>query len=81
MEDKKKCIGKEHFIELNAFLKINLLASTGGQAKIIIRAGEVKVNGIPETRNRRKLHAGDIVEYSGKIFQVGEEVCKMTIQE
>lgn len=67
------------FIELNAFLKINLLASTGGQAKNVIRSGDVLVNGVPETRNRRKLYAGDVVEYSGKKLVVAEEVCRMSV--
>jgi len=67
------------FIELNAFLKINLLASTGGQAKNVIRSGDVLVNGVPETGYRRKLYAGDVVEYSGKKLVVAEEVCRMSV--
>jgi ribosome-associated protein len=69
----------DKFIELNAFLKINLLASTGGQAKNVIRSGEVLVNGVSEKRNRKKLHEGDIVEYSEKKFTVTKEVCKMSL--
>ena len=64
------------YIELNAFLRINGIAGTGGKAKLIIRAGSVKVNGEIETRNKRKLHAGDVVEYLGKKYEVKEEILR-----
>ena len=60
-------------IELNNFLKVVGIINTGGRAKIIIRSGSVKVNGGIETRNKRKLHAGDIVECDGKNFAVEEK--------
>jgi len=66
----------DKIIELNTFLKLQNLASTGGQAKILIRAGEIKVNGEVETRNRRKLHAGDKIKYQGKVYVVEEEVVR-----
>ena len=63
-------------IELNAFLKISGVGETGGMIKIIIRSGSVKVNGETETRNKRKLHAGDVVEYIGRKYEVKEENIK-----
>ena len=63
-------------IELNVFLGKIGMAATGGQAKKIIRSGEVKVNGELETRNKRKLHAGDAVEYLGKKYIVKEELLR-----
>ncbi|MBI2662704.1 RNA-binding S4 domain-containing protein [Candidatus Woesearchaeota archaeon] len=57
--------GKE-YIELNAFIKKINLATTGGQAKNVIRSGEIKLNGVIETRNRKKLYHDDVVEYAGK---------------
>ena len=60
------------YVELNNFLKIVGIANTGGTAKKIIRAEAVKVNGEIETRNKRKLHAGDVVEYLGKSYEVEE---------
>ena len=57
-------------IELNVFIKINGLAPTGGQAKILIRSGVVLLNGTPETRNKKKLHNGDVVEADGKKYVV-----------
>ena len=61
------------YVELNNFLKIVGIANTGGTAKKIIRAEAVKVNGEIETRNKRKLHAGDAVEYLGKKYGVEEK--------
>jgi ribosome-associated protein len=57
-------------IELNVFLNKIGIAATGGKAKQIIRSGEIKVNGEIETRNKKKLHEGDIVEYFGKMHTV-----------
>ena len=58
------------YIPLNAFIKIKFLISSGGQAKLVIRSGAVKVNGEVETRNKKKLHEGDVVEYKGNTFTV-----------
>jgi len=64
------------YIELNTFLRIIGIEGTGGKIKLIIRSGIVKVNGESETRNKRKLHAGDIVEYIGKKHIVKEEMIR-----
>jgi ribosome-associated protein len=54
---------KSEFIELDNLLKVLELAASGAEAKQIILAGEVKVNGEIETRIRRKLRTGDLVEF------------------
>ena len=64
------------YIELNAFLRVNGISGTGGSVKLIIREGSVKVNGEIETKNKRKLHAGDVVEYLGKKYEVREELLR-----
>jgi len=64
------------YIELNTFLKVVCIANTGGRAKLIIRSGKVKVNTEVETRNKRKLHAGDTVEFDGKKYIVDEKVVR-----
>jgi len=64
------------YIELNSFLKIKNLATTGGQAKILIRSEKVLVNGQVETRNRRKLVAGDKVTIENKTLVVEEAVVR-----
>lgn len=57
-------------IKLDGFLKIVGATSTGGQAKILIQSGQVKVNGEIETRRRRKLVDGDRVSVNGTMFRV-----------
>jgi ribosome-associated protein len=46
-------------------LKIQGLANTGGQAKVMIQDGMVAVNGDTETRRGRKLRSGDVVAVVG----------------
>ena len=46
-------------MKLDQFLKWRNLVSSGGEAKIVIKSGSVKVNGVIETRRGRKLKRGD----------------------
>ncbi|MGF1601252.1 MAG: RNA-binding S4 domain-containing protein [Thermosynechococcaceae cyanobacterium] len=59
-------------MKLDQFLKFKNLAATGGQAKYFIQAGEVRVNGEPETRRGRQLLAGDVVTFQDQSFEVEE---------
>lgn len=61
--------GEPH-IRLDQLLKREGVAGTGGQAKWLIQAGDVVVNGEVETRRGRKLHEGDRVEVGGRVFVV-----------
>ena len=61
---------KEKHIKLDSFMKWQNLVETGGQAKLIIQGGEVRVNGKIETRRGRKLVNGDKVTYQGKTLTV-----------
>lgn len=58
------------YIKLDSFLKMTDVAFSGGEAKIIIAGGDVKVNGRVETRRGRKLYPGDRVEIHGRILEV-----------
>ncbi len=58
------------YIKLDSFLKVVDAASSGGEAKILISDGAVRVNGIVEMRRGRKLYRGDRVEIAGKVFEV-----------
>jgi ribosome-associated protein len=49
------------YITLDALLKATGLAGSGGEAKVLIAGGQVRVNGEPEIRRGRKLRAGDEV--------------------
>lgn len=57
-------------IQLDQFLKMNGIVPTGGQAKLLIQGGEVKLNGEVETRRKKKLVAGDVVEVFGRTLTV-----------
>lgn len=57
-------------IKLDQFLKVVGIVQSGGQAKLLIQAGEVKVNGTVETRRGRKLVLGDRVATMGNTFNV-----------
>ncbi len=49
-------------IRLGQFLKLAGLADSGSDARLLLDAGEVTVNGEEETRRGRQLHRGDRVE-------------------
>ena len=56
---------------LGQALKVASLVGSGGEAKVLIQAGEVLVNGEVETRRGRKLEAGDVVEVGDERLEVG----------
>ena len=57
-------------IELYKVLKLGNLAASGGEAKMFVEEGLVKVNGEVETRKRKKILTGDIVELGSEKLQV-----------
>ena len=58
------------FIKLQDLLKLADLVSTGGEAKLRILDGEVKVNGEVCTQRGKKLRPGDIVTFENREFTV-----------
>ena len=56
------------YIKLDAFLKYVGEAGTGGEAKLRIADGAVKVNGEPCLQRGKKLRSGDRVALDGKVF-------------
>ena len=48
-------------IRLGQLLKLSDLADSGADARELLLAGGVTVNGEPETRRGRQLHRGDVV--------------------
>jgi len=62
---------EEPVITLGQALKASDLVGSGGEAKVLIQAGEVLVNGEVETRRGRKLVAGDVVEAGDERLEVG----------
>ncbi len=57
-------------IELCNVLKLQGMVSSGGMAKAEIAAGLVRVNGEVETRKRKKIMSGDVVEYGTAAIRV-----------
>lgn len=50
-------------VELYKILKFEGIVSSGGEAKSAIAAGQVLVNGEVETRKRKKIVSGDVIEF------------------
>ena len=53
---------KDEYIKLDQFLKFVNLVSSGIEAKMIIKDGQV------ELRRGKKLHDGDQVEFEGNFY-------------
>ena len=53
-------------IELFKLLKFENMVASGGEAKHVITEGLVRLNGQVETQKRKKIVAGDIVEFRGE---------------
>ena len=50
------------FIELHKLLKIEGVCASGGEAKMLVASGAVRVDGAVELRKACKIRAGKIVE-------------------
>ena len=61
----------ERGIRLGQLLKVMSLVDTGGAAREVLAAGEVRVNGEVETRRGRQLRAGDTVDYGTERITLG----------
>ncbi len=59
-------------IRLDDFLKVRGMVATGGEAKILIQAGDVSLNGDVETRRRKQLFLGDVVDIDDVTLIVNE---------
>jgi ribosome-associated protein len=55
---------------LGRALKAAGLVGTGGEAKVLIQAGEVSVNGEVETRRGRRLQEGDVIEVGDERLEI-----------
>lgn len=53
-------------VELFKVLKFEALVGSGGEAKLVIADRQVRVNGEVETRKRRKLVAGDRIDFDSE---------------
>ena len=55
---------------LGQALKAASLVGSGGEAKVLIQAEEVSVNGEIETRRGRRLEEGDVIEVGDERLEV-----------
>ena len=58
------------YIKLQDILKLAGLTYTGGEAKVMVQEGLVKVNGEVCTMRGKKIRPGDRVEFEGKTLEV-----------
>ena len=57
-------------VELYKILKFEGMVASGGEAKQLISEGYVLVNGKVETRKRKKIVAGDTIEFAQEIIRI-----------
>ena len=67
----KKITITSEFIRLDAALKLGGICPTGGEAKVRIQAGEVRVNGEVCTMRGKKLRPGDRFQVGSRTIEVG----------
>ena len=64
----------EHLpIELYKLLKFENLVQSGGEAKLLISEGYVRVNGEVETRKGKKIFEGDVVRIATHHIQIAQK--------
>lgn len=61
---------RDDMIRLGQFLKLADLIASGSEAKAVLAAGEVRVNGEVETRRGRQLRRGDVISRFGREVRV-----------
>lgn len=71
--EQKEIVITTEFIRLDALMKFEGLAETGGHAKILIQDGEVKVNGETCTSRGKKIKDGDVVTFDNTDYTVKSE--------
>jgi ribosome-associated protein len=65
---------RDDTIRLGQLLKLADLVEDGGEAKDVLSAGQVRVNGEVETRRGRQLVAGDTVAFAGRLVVVARSL-------
>ena len=69
----KKILINTEFIKLDSLLKFAALVGTGGEAKLVISEGMVKVNGEVCTMRGKKIYPGDKVDFDRFSLEVTKE--------
>jgi len=58
------------FVELNQLLKLAGCCSSGGEGKMLVAQGHVKVDGAVEMRKTCKIRPGQVVTYRDAVIKV-----------
>jgi len=66
----KEILIETEFIRIDQLLKYANIVGTGGEAKIIIKEGMVRVNGEIVLQRGKKIRHGDVVEFDDMKFKV-----------
>jgi ribosome-associated protein len=66
----REVILKTEPVELHKILKFEGMVPSGGMAKLAIESGDVFVNGNVETRKRKKIVVGDVIEFNGESIRM-----------
>ncbi len=61
---------RDEFIKLGQAVKAAGLVESGVEAKLVIKDGQVKVNGNVETQRGKKLFGGDIISFNGEEIKI-----------
>ena len=70
MTQKQRIEIHTEFIKLDALLKFAAVVETGGDAKLAVQDGDVKVNGEVCTMRGKKMRDGDFAEFDGNRYTV-----------
>ena len=66
MADARDIPIRGRMIRLGQLLKLADVIGEGGEAKVLLASGTVRVNGETEERRGRQLAVGDVVEAAGE---------------
>lgn len=61
---------KSDYIKLGQALKASGCVDSGLESKIVIKEGQVTVNGEVEYQRGKKLYDGDVVEFNGETVKI-----------
>ncbi len=57
-------------VELYLILKFEGLVGSGGEARFVVSEGMVALNGEVETRKRKKIVSGDVIEFNNEEYKI-----------
>ncbi|MCT4565161.1 MAG: RNA-binding S4 domain-containing protein [Maledivibacter sp.] len=66
----KEILIETEYIRIDQLLKFSNIVGSGGEAKILIKEGLVKVNGEIVTQRGKKIRNDDVVEFEDIKFKV-----------